>query len=258
MKENIFISAAIVTYNDCKKAETICLQLLKNTVKYPLKLYVIDNASTDSTAEIISGIDGVTLIKNDKNIGFGAAHNMAIKLGLGKYHFVINPDIEINGDILSQMADFMEANTQIVMAMPDILNPDKTKQKLPKEIPTFSRLFLGRLSNFGGVFEKIRKQYVWADRDISDVTDIKFCSGCFFCIRGDIFTILGGFDERYFMYLEDADLTLKALQKGRVVIAPQFSVIHMWERQSAKSIKYLLIHIVSSFKFLHKWRKTDK
>lgn len=253
-----FISAAIVTYNDSKKAERICRQLLKYTVKYPLKLYVIDNASSDDTVECISKLSGVELIKNNANVGFGAAHNQVLNYEIGRYHFVINPDIEINGDILSDMADFMDKNTDIVMSMPKIINQDGTEQNLPKEKPTFTRLFLGRLSKFGGVFKKIRDSYTWADRAIAETTDIRFCSGCFFCIKGDIFSDLMGFDQRYFMYMEDADLTLRALQRGRVVIAPEFCVTHLWERESAKSLKYLLIHTNSSFKFLYRWRKATK
>ena len=253
-----FISAAIVTYNDGKRTEKICVQLLKYTVKYPLKLYVIDNASSDDTVERISKLSGVKLIKNNTNKGFGAAHNQVLNYEIGRYHFVINPDIEINGDILSEMADFMDRNTDIVMSMPKIINQDGTEQKLPKEKPTFTRLFLGRFSKLGGVFKKTRIGYTWADRDIADTTDIGFCSGCFFCIKGNVFSDLRGFDERYFMYLEDADLTLRALRHGRVVMASQFSVTHLWERESAKSLKYFLIHADSSFKFLYKWRKTGK
>lgn len=258
VKEGEFISAAVVTYNDGEKAETVCRQLLENTAKYPLKLYVIDNASSDGTADRLSGLDGVTLIRNAGNIGFGAAHNTVLSHGVGRVHFVINPDIEISGDVLSDMTDFMEQNPDVVMAMPRILNPDRTEQKLPKEIPTFKRLFLGRLSRLGGGFKKIREDYIWADREITEPTDIRFCSGCFFGIRGQAFEKLNGFDRRYFMYLEDADLTLRARELGRVVMAPEFTVTHLWNRESAKKIKYLMIHMASSLKFLKKWRKHPK
>lgn len=249
MQSENYISCAVVTYNNGEKAANICKQLVYYTKKYPLKFYVIDNASIDDTVEKIKHIQGITLIQNKENLGFGAAHNMVFKEGVGKYHFVINPDIEIDSDILSDMADFFEQNNDIVMAMPDILNPDKTVQHLPKKRPTFKRLYLGRF------FKKYRDEYVMAEKDFNTVTDIEFCTGCFFCIRGETFEKLGGFDERYFMYMEDVDLALRAKELGRVVIAPQFKVVHLWERESAKSLKYLLIHINSSFKFLRKWRK---
>ena len=248
MDTDIMVSASIVTYNDINRAPDTVKSIIENTKKYPLKLYVIDNASTDGTADSIEKSGQATVIRQEKNLGFGAAHNVALTQPLGKYHCVINPDITISSDVISDMVDYFESNPDVVMAMPKILNSDGTEQKLPKERPSFKRLFLGRL------LKGIRNEYVWAQKDITEPCDINFCTGCFFCIRTDVFEKLLGFDQRYFMYLEDADLTLKAKLKGRVVMLPQFSVTHSWERESAKSLKYLLIHIISCFKFLLKWR----
>lgn len=248
MSADISVSASIVTYNDISRAPDTVKSVAQNTKKYPLKLYVIDNNSTDGTADLIEKSGQAVVIRNVKNLGFGAAHNAVLKQELGKYHFVINPDITLNSDVISDMVDYFESNPDVVMAMPKILNTDGSEQKLPKERPTFKRLFFGRIS------DKIRSEYVWADKEITEPCEINFCTGCFFCIRTDVFKKLIGFDERYFMYLEDADLALKAKSKGKVMLLPQFSVTHAWERESSKSLKYLLIHIISCFKFLFKWR----
>lgn len=255
MEKEFFISAAIVTYNDGEKAANACRSIIENTKKYPLKLYVIDNASSDGTADMLATIKGVNLIRNKENIGFGAAHNMVLKEEMGEIHFIINPDIVFSGDVLSELVDFHIENPDIVLSMPKIQNPDGSEQKLPKEVPSFKRLFLGRLAPLGGIFRKIRDEYTWSDRDITEVTDIDFCSGCFSCVRSDIFKKLDGYDQRFFMYLEDADLTVRAKKYGRVVINPHVAVTHLWERESAKSLKYLLIHTLSCFKFLFKKRR---
>ena len=257
MKEKELISASIVTYNNRDEAVNICRCLLEHTKKYPIRLYVFDNGSSDGTADKLSGISGVTVVRLNKNIGFGAAHNKILEYEMGDIHFVINPDIIINGDLLSDMYDFLKSNPDIALAMPEILNPDGTVQYLPKEKPSLKRLYLGRLGKFSKKFRRVRDDFIWQGKELTEVTDINFCSGCFFAVRKNIFKELKGFDERYFMYLEDADLTLRAKEKGRVVIAPQFRVTHMWHRESAKSIKYLFIHICSSFKFLYKWRRVS-
>lgn len=253
--ENSFISAAIVTYNNCEQAISACRSVIKNTVRCELKLYVVDNASRDGTAEELIKIPEAILLKQDKNIGFGAAHNTLLEKTLGKYHFVINPDIRFSEDILSEMAEFMDKNPDIVMCRPKILNPDGTEQKLPCRKPTFKRLFMGRLAALGGTFKNIREEYT----SITDsgVCDLDFCTGCFFVIRSNVFKEINGFDKRFFMYLEDADITLRAKKYGRTVIAPQFSVIHDWNRDSAKKPKYFFIHLCSCFKFLYKWRKQN-
>ncbi len=248
MSNEILVSASIVTYNDIDRAPDTVKSVVDRTKRYSLKLYVVDNASSDGTADLIEKLGQVSVVKNSKNLGFGAAHNMVLSHELGKYHFVINPDITLNSDCISDMVDYFEANPDVVMAMPKILNTDGTEQKLPKEKPTFKRLFFGRFS------DKIRGEYVWAQREITEPCEIDFCTGCFFCIRTEVFKKLLGFDERYFMYLEDADLALKAKRKGKVMFLPQFSVTHAWERESSKSLKYLFIHIISCFKFLFKWR----
>ncbi len=249
-----FISASIVTYNDGEEAAAACRSLIENTKRYPLRLYVIDNSETDDTAKCIQDISGVTLLRQHKNIGFGAAHNRVLEKELGKYHFIVNPDITVSSDVLSDLTDMFEENPDIVKCCPKICNPDGSEQKLPKERPTVKRLFLGRLAPLGGIFKKIRDEYIWADRELDKITDINFCTGCFCGIRSELFKALGGFDERYFMYLEDVDLTMRAKKYGRVVINPSVSVTHAWHRDSAKSIKYLAIHITSSVKFLIKWR----
>ncbi len=252
MSADVLITASIVTYNDADRAPITVQSVIENTKKYPLKLYVIDNSSSDSTVDLIEKSGQAIVLKNEKNLGFGAAHNVVLEQGIGKYHFVINPDITLSSDVISDVVDFFENNPDVVMAMPKILNEDGTEQKLPKQRPTFKRLFLGRF------LKGVRNEYAWVSRDITEPCEINFCTGCFFCIRGEIFERLCGFDERYFMYLEDADLTLRAKPKGKVMMLPQFSVTHAWERESSKNLKYLIIHIISSFKFLLKWRGKHK
>lgn len=212
---------------------------------------MFDNGSDDGTKEALKD-ENLSFVEIGKNIGFGAAHNKIFNYEMGDYHFIINPDIEISSDVLSGIADFMDENPDIALLMPRILNFDKTEQYLPKRKPSARYLFLGRLAGIFKSCAQIRDEYTRKNDKFDSVTDIDFCSGCFMCIRGEVFKALGGFDERFFMYLEDADLTLRAQSYGRTVIAPQFEVTHMWDRSSAKKLKYFLIHLSSAFKFLFK------
>lgn len=252
MYENKKISAAIVTHNNGDKAAAAVTSVLAHCKTHPLDFYIIDNNSSDDTLSRLSGISEIKITELDKNIGFGAAHNKVIKWLDSDYHFVINPDITVGGDVFADMVKFMEENPDCVMCTPKILNTDGSEQLLPKSAPTFRRLFSGRVS------KKVRAKYVWADREITSPTEVDFCTGCFFCIRTSAFTALGGFDERYFMYLEDADLTLRAKSIGRTVFLPEVSVTHLWNRGSAKNIRLFIIHLISCFKFLLKWRHTEK
>ncbi len=249
------LSAAIVTYNGKEQSVSAVNSVLEHTKKYPLSLYVIDNASLDSTPDEIEKIEGVTLIRQKKNIGFGGGHNAVLGEKLGKYHAVINPDIELDSDVLAHLVDVMEENSDIALVSPKIMGADGLEQHLPKRHPTLRYLFLGRLSRLGGIFKKIRKKYTREEENFENLTDIEFCSGCFFLIRSEVFKKIGGFDKRYFMYMEDADLSREVLKYGRVVFDPTVSVKHLWKRESARSLKFLFIHLSSAFKYLIKWRK---
>ena len=252
MQNKRLITASIVTYNDTEKALNAISSLRENTKNSELKVFVFDNSTASVDLKITTEAD--TYFKTTENLGFGAAHNLILGYPMGEYHAVINPDITVSSDVLSYLADILQKNPDIAMITPKILNSDGTEQKLPKRNPTFKYMFLGRLSSLGGIFKKIRDDYTRANEVFTDITDIDFCSGCFFMIRSDILKEIGGFDERYFMYLEDADLTRKVKKYGRVVFCPEISVTHEWERGSAKNLKLLFIHLSSFFKYRRKWK----
>ena len=252
MSQNLKISVTIVTYNDADKAAAAVASVLARCTKYPLDFYVVDNHSTDDTLKRLADQTAVKINKLPKNIGFGAAHNRVLSELKSDYHFVVNPDITVGYDVFAEMAEYMENHPDVIMCMPKILNVDGSEQRLPKSVPTFKNLFLGRIS------KKIRAEYIWSDREIAEPCEIDFCSGCFFCIRTSGFLSLGGFDERYFMYLEDADLTLRAKSLGKVMFLPDISVTHLWNRGSAKNLRLFFIHVISCFKFLIKWRHNLK
>ena len=244
MKENAGISVSIVTYNDWGRVENTIETLLKFSSE-PLQIYVVDNASADGTPEkIAERFPTVNIIKNNENIGFGKAHNAVIGKLTSEYHIVSNPDIVLNDDTVSKLADYLDKNPDTVMVAPKILSQDGSEQHLPKRKPRVKYLLAGRLP-----LKKIRAEYTRENEHLSSPTEIEFCSGCFFMIRTDVFKKLGGFDDRFFMYMEDADISDRARQLGKIIYYPDAAVTHIWERSSSKSLKYLFIHICSAFKY---------
>lgn len=246
------LSACIVTYNNADKIGKAVSSFEKFSSDLDCILYISDNGSSDETLSIVrSANKNAEIIENGSNIGFGKAHNAVIPLINSKYHAVINPDIEFDSDVLSRLCDYLDRHDDAVMVTPKILFPDGSEQVLPKKKPTLAALIGRRLP----VFKKQAEKYTMSDVSITGPTPIEFCTGCFFVIRTDVFKKLGGFDDRFFMYFEDADLTLRAIKFGKVLFLPDCHVIHSWERSSSKSVKYLFIHIKSMFKFLFKHRE---
>ena len=91
------------------------------------------------------------------------------------------------------------------------------------------------------------------DEDLASVQDIGFCTGSFFVMRTQVFQKIGGFDEGYFMYVEDADITRKALAEGRVCYVPVTSVTHAWHRDTHKSARSFLRQLRSMGRYWKKW-----
>ena len=209
----IFLKASlcIVTYNNSDNITAALGSIFEKTKGTELDIFVYDNASDDGTPDIIENhFPRVRVIRGNENKGFGAGHNSILDMLDSDIHFIVNPDIMLTEDTVTQMSEFMGDNPDIVMAVPKLLYENGEEQFTPKLTPTVRYMLGGRLERFGGIFRKWRREYTFADRNVTEVTDVGFCSGCFIVIRTDIFKKLGGFDERYFLYSEDADLTRMA------------------------------------------------
>lgn len=248
------ISVSIVTYNSADKIGDLLYSLFAHSTRYPLTVYVVDNQSTDQTVDLVRArFPQVHVIENTQNLGFGHGHNRVLDLLDSDYHAIVNPDILLKDDALASLADYFEQHGDVVLACPKILNMDGTEQHLPRRRPKLRYLLGGRLENKGELFKRWRREYTMGDQELTDATDVEFITGCFMFIRTPVLKKVRGFDERYFMYFEDADLTRQSAAFGRTVILPQVSVIHMWERASAKKLKFFLIQIQSMLKYFGKW-----
>ncbi len=252
--EKIF-SVGIVTYNSQKEIRNVLNSLERLSNRDEIEIYVIDNHSNDGTVKIVEqNYPDVKLIKNNRNLGFGRANNKAIMKTNTKYYVLVNPDITVTRNTFVQIHRFMEEHPDIVQMSPKVLNEDGTEQFLPKKYPKFKYLIAGKLENKSRYFRKLRSEYTFKDRKIEDVTNVDFCTGCFSVLRTEPLKKCNGFDERFFLYLEDADLTRKMQKFGRTVYNPGIAVYHKWKRASGKSVRYFFIHLQSMTKYCWKWR----
>ena len=125
---------------------------------------------------------------------------------------------------------------------------------VPRRKPTPWLLLARQLApKFDGIFKKADDHYTMQDEDLTVPRRIEFCTGSFMAVRTDVFKEIGGFDPAYFMYVEDADLTQKVLQKGTVWLAPQFSAIHAWHRAPMRDAGKFKMQLVSMGRYFKKW-----
>ncbi len=247
------VTVSIVNYNNYEKARQAIRTLLEYTHGVRMKIYLVDNASKDDSAvRLADEFSAIGVVFSDKNLGFGAGHNLVLDLIDSDFHAIVNPDIILHSDILAELTGFLRKNPDIGLCTPAVRYTNGDPQYLPKRNPKLKYLIANRTP--GKKWENLRRHYKMLDEDLTEVTDIEFASGCFLLVRTELFKQIGGFDERYFMYFEDADLSRMALQTARVVFYPYDYVVHDYARSSAHSLRYLLIHIGSMFKYFWKWR----
>ncbi len=244
------ISGSIVVYNKPDDAFNTVKSVLENTDDN-FSLYVIDNNSADKINRLLKEHFDANYIDLPENIGFGKAHNQVLDKIDSKYHFVINPDILINQDTIDALCTFMDEYPDVAIACPKVLNPDGTVQYIAKRKPGLLSLVSRRIHL--PFFEKIESDYLCKEQDQDTSFEVEFCTGCFFVIRTDVFKEIGGFDRDYFLYFEDADITMKAKQKGKAYYAPCATVTHFWHRETASSKKQFFIQLKSMFIYFSKW-----
>jgi GT2 family glycosyltransferase len=221
-----------------------------------IKLYLVDNSSDDLLRyQFIS--PQLEYIFNGRNLGYGAGHNLAIQKAIGKskYHLVLNPDVEFRPEILDSLFEFMELNKEAGLVMPKVFYKNGQIQYLCKKLPSPSDLFLrrflpGRLQSF---FKKYLEEYELKHKNYNSIMEVPNLSGCFMFIRTEVFSNVGMFDERYFLYLEDTDLCRRINEDYRTVYFPKVSIVHGYSKASYKSFKLMKFHLQSSIKYFNKW-----
>lgn len=253
MMKDYTVSGCIVTYNNKDKIARTIDSVLSQTKGVPFHLYVVDNASTDGTADFIRArYPDVTVIDSDKNRGFGAGHNQVLPLLDSKYHVVINPDILLESDVITRLCDYADAHEAVGLLSPQIRFEDGRVQMLGKRSPTV-RYLGSHWFHKGDAPSKTMTEYCMLDMPQDRPFPITNATGCFMFFRTAVFCDLGGFDERFFMYLEDCDIARRASLQSEVLHDPTTSVTHLWERGSKKNKKLLLIHVQSILKYFLKW-----
>lgn len=251
--KKIKVSGCIVTYNAKDKISPTIESVLEMTQGVDFTLFVVDNASQDGTAEFIKEkYPQVVVIESEKNAGFGAGHNKIIPFLQSKYHAVINPDILLKSDVITELTEYAETDESIGLLSPQIRFTDGRVQMLAKRNPTV-RYLGNHWFHKGDEPNRLMTEYCMLDMPEDEPFEITNATGCFMFFRTDVFMELGGFDERFFMYLEDCDIARRVSKKYKALHYPMATVYHLWERESKRNKKLLLIHIQSIIKYFLKW-----
>lgn len=248
-------SISIVTYNNEKTIGSTLFALTENwPAGIDISCYLIDNASTDDTIQkLFPYVNKLKIILSERgNIGFGAAHNTVIDRIDSDYHIIMNPDVLIqDSGMFKMIATFMAANPDIGMLVPRIEDENGELQYLCRRELTVLDLALRFMP--GNFMSKRLAWHEMRDKNYDQPFDVPFASGCFMVIRTGLLKQLQGFDERFFLYSEDADLSRRVNQLSRIVYYPEITVCHKWERASYKNWQMTKLHLKSLWQYFRKW-----
>lgn len=243
------ISASIVFF---KTNQTIVASLLQCLATSSIKVdvYCIDNSPTNILSEICRKF-GTTYIHSPSNLGFGAAHNLAIKKLESDIHFIINPDIKFDNNAIEKMAKKIYQDHKFAAITPRVTYPDNRTQHLCKLLPTPANLISRRFIPF--LAKKLDKDYEMQWFGYNYEIFLPCATGCFMGVKTKILKNESGFDERFFMYMEDIDLSRRIAKHGKILFSPSTTIVHDFAKSSYKNKKLLLAHIKSAIYYFNKW-----
>lgn len=211
------VSVIIVNYN-VKKILAECIESCKLALqKIHSEIIIVDNCSTDGSQEYIQKLyPEVIWIQNQKNAGFSKANNKGIKQAKGEFILILNPDTLVSENLFKNIIPFAENSEKFgilgvrLVDATGVFHPE-SKRNIPNLKNTFDKLF----SNLN-IFRKNKKSINYYNTSLKeyDCGKVEILTGAFMFTRKSDFLKLGGFDEKYFMYGEDIDLSYTYLRHG--------------------------------------------
>jgi GT2 family glycosyltransferase len=193
-----------------------------------------------------------------QNLGYGRAHNLTLlkSKDVSPYILILNPDVFFDTPLLPALLEQMRADTSIGLCIPKICHPQGHMQIINRRIPRPVDYIISFLSGkLNTDFFKTKNYQLYQLKDIN--SDKPFIcptiSGCFMMLKNDAFKKMGGFDERFFLYMEDTDLSRRIAENYKTVVFSNLTAYHHWSRGAYRSTKLFVLFVRSLVYYFNKW-----
>ena len=201
----------------------------------------------------------IALLSGHGNVGYGAGHNLALRMGGGDLHLILNPDVLLEEDALSVGLTFLAAQPEAGLLTPAAWGADGQQQYLCKRYPTVLDL---ALRGFAPAWLRRRFQARLDRYELRDRTDLPvfwdppIVSGCFMLCRRAALDRVEGFRPEYFLYFEDFDLSLRLAAVTRLVSVPTVRIVHLGGYAARKGVRHIALFLRAAVMFFnrHGWR----
>ena len=236
------------------KALKSCLISLPSNIGYAIVSN--DYKQGEPVDLLISSAD--LSLKNYDNPGYGRAVNRLVSslVDPPPYIGVLNTDLTWPDNTFEALLTWLQSNTNVSLAVPQILDNAGSIQKLcklnPSVLALLSRRFVPQ-SIKPSWLHRYDKKYVMNHMDYTTVFEVKYLSGCCMLMKTSSFVKINGFDENFFLYLEDADITRRMSEQGLCVHLPIAHVVHQWGKGNYVNFKLMLVNLISAWTYFNKW-----
>jgi GT2 family glycosyltransferase len=272
----VHLSVSVVLHNNSLELLKRSLHSLLAAVRAAEKeaclsgvsIYLVDNASDADYRLLLSELVASWPVDEScqlhylpqlDNRGFGYGHNRVIESLDSDFHVVLNPDAELEADTLCTGLSCLNQDDSIVLLSPRVCGPAGNQEFLCKRYPSALVLLLRGFAP-GFMWRLFRSQLdKYEIRDLcsgEEQVEVDIASGCFMLVRSPALRAVGGFNEDFFLYFEDFDLSLRLRRQGRLVFNPAMRVVHHGGYAASKGLRHVRYFISSGLRFfnLHGWR----
>jgi len=250
------VSIIIVNWNTKGLLRDCLSSVYAHAGEIDYEIIVIDNASTDGSAEMVKNdFRQVILIENSNNRGFAAANNQGMAVAKGRYVLLLNSDTVVLDNAIANTVRFADANPEVAVTGCRVLNSDRTLQRTCFMFPSVLNMLLSSTYLYK-LFPKNkffgREQMTWWDRN--DVRQVDVVTGCFMLVRREAVEQVGVMDERFFMYCEETDWCYRFREEGwKVMFAPVGEIIHFGGQSTSQKRVAMIVQLrLSILKFMKK------
>jgi GT2 family glycosyltransferase len=193
------------------------------------------------------------------NVGYGRGHNLAIEVADTDFHLILNPDVFMERDALSNALRHMRDHSEVGLLTPRIADERGERVAQCYSYPSLFVLFLRGFcpTPVRRLFQQQIDRYLLQDRDWEHIVDdVPIATGAFMFCRTAILKELGGFSPRYFLYFEDFDLSLRMRRQARITYFPDVRIAHLGGGSARKGRRHIQMFVESAFTFFrsHGWK----
>jgi N-acetylglucosaminyl-diphospho-decaprenol L-rhamnosyltransferase len=222
-------SVVIVNYRTDEVLAECLASLTKTAAPLEFEVIVVDNGGTLAGGGFRERFPQVRLVENRENVGFARAANQGIRLARGRHVLCLNPDTVVHEGALAAMVAYLDAHPGVGAVGARLLESDGTLQYSCRRFPGYLTIFFGRYALLTRLLPKnaASRDYLYLDWDHRSVREVDWVSGACAMVRREVIDTVGGFDEGYFLFVEDMDWCRRIRDRGWLVVyLPDAVVTH--------------------------------